>query len=140
MASDAERVQVEGLDALLKTLDGLPEEMLDEAEDAVDKSVKLLAADAADYPPQRSGSNYRRTGTLGRRWGSKVERRGSRINALADNPTSYGSEVMGPDDQAEVHKGRWRTTTQVLLDNLEKINRILLEAANRLDEFLGRGG
>ncbi len=133
----ADRVRIEGLDALLNVMKKAPDEMLDEAESAVEKSVKLLAADAAEYPPQRSGSNYKRTGTLGRRWGSKVERRGAQISAVADNPTSYARDVMGPEDQADVHKGRWRTTVKVLMDNLDKINQFLLDASNKIDAFLG---
>ena len=78
------------------------------------RAVHRLQAAMASYPPQRSGSTYRRTGTLGRRWTTRISESGQGITGKVGNNTAYGPFVQSEMFQASVHRGRWQTDSQVL--------------------------
>lgn len=83
---------------------------------AVRRAVLRMQARMAVYPPQRPGSWYRRTGTLGRRWTSgqpQVRAGGGSIVGRYGNNTEYAPFVQGDDMQARIHRGRWQTDEQV---------------------------
>lgn len=63
---------------------------------------------AQDYPPERPGQRYARQYILRNTWHrGDPQRAGSTIAVDVTNPTAYGPFVMG-EDQAEVHRGRWK--------------------------------
>ena len=97
------------------------------------KALLHLAGQAAKYPPAPSGSTYRRTGTLGRRWTNSqptIEFGGSGafVAGRIGNNTVYGPWVQGADKQAAVHRGRWDTTDQILAKNQQAVKGILDDA------------
>lgn len=101
--------------------------------EATDKSLLTIHKEASIYPPQRPGSSYRRTNTLGRRW--EIQPFGGQVNEFGGrvvNDTEYGPYVMGPDDQADVHKGTWRTTDKIMEDVKNKIVGFYKEAIKKL--------
>jgi hypothetical protein len=74
------------------------------------------------YPPQRSGTKYRRTGTLGRRWTHEVSEGGDEIRGVVGNNTSYGPYVQSQQFQAKVHHGFWQNTDEnVIRDEQDTI-------------------
>lgn len=78
------------------------------------RSVLLLQNRMATYPPQRPGSRYVRTGTLGKNWTTKVEESPNRVLGIVGNSrTSYAPWVQSARFQAGIHRGRWQTDEQV---------------------------
>lgn len=77
------------------------------------RAVARMRDAMAIYPPQRSGSAYRRSGTLGRRWTTRVTERSDGLEGKVGNNTSYGPFVQSQMFQATVHQGRWQTDQQV---------------------------
>lgn len=82
------------------------------------RSVERLRARLAKYPSARPGSGYIRTGTLGRRWTTRITMQGSnqyagRIVGIVGNNTIYAPYVQSQAKQARWHKGRWQTEVQV---------------------------
>lgn len=83
----------------------------------MERSVMRLQRDMADYPPQRPGSAYVRTGTLGRRWTKEVTQSGGGLVGKVGNNTAYGPFVQSQQFQADVHRNRWQTDEQVVKRN-----------------------
>lgn len=63
----------------------------------------------------------KRTGTLGRRWTSKITEKGANLEGEWGNVTTYGPFVQGHSDQAAFHRGRWITDQQVVDRNRQAI-------------------
>lgn len=74
------------------------------------------------YPPQRAGSSYRRTGTLGRTWTSDVYPEGDALIGKVGNVTKYAPQVQSEKFQSKAHKGRWQTDVQVIRELEPEIN------------------
>ena len=125
-------IRIEGLTELNDLISQWPDIAIDETADAVEQSVQYIAADAAVYPPQRTGSSYRRTGTLGRRWGASVTVLGSSVSGLVNNPTNYGPQVMGDEGQIPIHKKLWRKVGRLLTEALPAVEGFLQAAADRI--------
>lgn len=83
----------------------------------VEDILTEIAGDAANYPPPPDGSTYVRTFTLRDGWldaQPSFDMSGDTLMAVLTNPTPYGGYVQGPDDQAWMHEGRWRTTDAIM--------------------------
>ena len=94
-----------------------PQLMLARAGVVAGQALIMLAGDASQYPDPPPGSTYRRTGTLGRLWHQSrpvVKVRKHSMRGTIGNATPYGPYVQDPDLQASVHRGRWRTTQDVI--------------------------
>ncbi len=63
----------------------------------------------------------KRTGTLGRRWTSKITEKGASLEGEWGNVTAYGHWVQGHSDQVAFHRGRWITDQQVVDRNRQAI-------------------
>ena len=109
----------------MKKLD--PSDMEKAIATALKGSADLIRADIKRYPPPPAGSSYIRTGTLGRSWASKVQRR----EAIIGNVTPYGPYVQGATEQAWMHKGRWRTTAQVAKARAGDVKKLFEAAISR---------
>ena len=106
-----------------------------ELETVAMQALMLLATYAAEYPPAPADSSYRRTGTLGRLWvaaSPHVTVGGHVLDARIRNATPYGPYVQDPDRQAKQHRGRWRTTDQVVEEHAEEIAPLLAQAGYRM--------
>lgn len=77
------------------------------------RSVLLLQNRMATYPPQRPGSRYVRTGTLGRSWTTQVQESSERVVGIVGNKVEYAPWVQSARFQAGIHRGRWQTDEQV---------------------------
>lgn len=105
MAGSAFVVQVDGIEELLQRLDRAASSAVLRA--AMQASCDLVQRQLAVYPPARSGSTYRRTGTLGRRWTTRVSGSGYDVEGVVGNNTAYGPYVMDWHQQAWMHVGVW---------------------------------
>lgn len=92
------------------------------------RSLARLQADMAAYPAPPSGSTYRRTGDYGRLFTSSVDTDGDDLvgklgNAVRDRRygRAYGPYVGDSELQVDVHRGRWTTDEQSVMDNLDAI-------------------
>lgn len=56
----------------------------------------------------------KRTGTLGRRWGSRLVEGAGGLTGEWGNNTPYAPFVQGHREQAAFHRGRWLTDQQVV--------------------------
>jgi hypothetical protein len=111
---------------------------------ALEKALLLLQGEAADYPVQRSGSRYRRTGTLGRTWTSARREirqgRGHLLEGRMGNRTPYGPYVQSEAEQLAVHRGRWKTIEQILQEQEGAIDGLLGQAGGEMVKGMARGG
>jgi hypothetical protein len=98
------------------------------------RSVLLLQNRMAQYPPQRPGSRYVRTGTLGRSWTTQVQESSERVVGIVGNKVEYAPWVQSQRFQAAIHRGRWRTDEQVAEQSREEIGELFrqgVEEASR---------
>jgi hypothetical protein len=120
------RLEVEGLDAVMRRLDGMGGVRV--LEPAMWRAVYRLQNYMQEYPPQRSGSTYVRTGTLGRRWTVAVHAAGNTLTGKVGNNTVYAPFVQSSRFQARVHRGRWRTDLMAIDANRQQIIRDFIAA------------
>lgn len=123
--------KVTGVDAVVQSLRQLTIPAL---EPTVAALLDEIGRDAADYPPPPPDSEYVRTNALRDGWldsEPSVTISGSTLLGVLTNSVPYGPFVMGAEDQASVHAGRWRTTDSIM-DAWEQ------RAAERIEDALGR--
>lgn len=82
---------------------------LDVLEPPLRRGALRIEAEMKLYPQQKTGTRYRRTGTLGRRWTTAVTKAATRLEVEVGNNTVYGPFVQSEARQAWMHKGRWLT-------------------------------
>lgn len=123
-------ITVKGLDTLVRKLDGIAQ-MQSTLEPPMQRAVLRLQRDMADYPPARPGSSYVRTGTLGRRWTTKVDRLANGVRGRVGNNTKYAPFVQSKQFQRPLFKGRWQTDEQVLQRNLPAIEKDFNDAVEK---------
>lgn len=127
-------IEITGLDRIEKKYGTL--NTLDAVEPAVRRGTLRNQADLATYPPQRPGSTYRRTGTLGRRWANRIERSTDSLRGITGNITPYAPQVQDAKRQMPIFKrNKWQTDVDVMTKNrsaiLSDIKTALLEAFRR---------
>ena len=101
------RITITGLDEAVRRV-GQPQ-VLDVLHAPMQRAVLDVQARMQQYPPPPSGSMYRRTMILGRRWTSAVVREGNSLRGTVGNNTRYAPFVQSQMFQARVHRGRWLT-------------------------------
>jgi len=106
-------IRIEGLDHCIRKLGRLA--AFKELRPPMLRGVAMLHEAVAEYPPPPAGSTYRRTGTLGRRWTTRVETL-TKFEGVIGNNTVYGPYVQDKGEQAKVHQGRWQTIQSVVDD------------------------
>lgn len=80
---------------------------------AMQRSVYRLQIGMATYPT-RTSKWYRRTGTLGRRWTTKIDTGGGRMVGRVGNNTAYAPFVQSDQYQRSFLRGWWQTDRQVM--------------------------
>lgn len=105
-------IEIRGVDALLAKLGKVQGTNI--LRPPMQRSVLRIQRDMQEYPTQRMGSPYRRTGTLGRRWTTRIQQSGQYLEGKVGNNTRYAPLVQSRQFQARVHRGRWQTDTQVV--------------------------
>jgi hypothetical protein len=147
-------IEIVGLDELMAAVGRLA--AMTVVRDAMETAVERVRTQIAIYPPPPGGYRmvwkserqrrfffaalrdgriqvpYRRTGTLGRRWTTKVSGSGGDIVGEVGNVTVYGPFVQSQAEQAQIHQGRWRTDEQVatmMAPSIQALFEAKLEAA-----------
>jgi len=105
-------IQIKGIDALIQKLGKV--EGTKHLRPPMQRSVYRLQARMAQYPAQRTNSSYRRTGTLGRKWTSKIEQGNGIIRGKVGNNASYAPLVQSYQFQARIHRGLWQTDRYIV--------------------------
>lgn len=157
---------VTGFDELLETIDRfVSSEFIEAARVGMTKAMLYLHGKLPGYPsPPAAGEaskhwtdkqrrwffwalsqglvegEYTRTGTLGRRFTTKVQVRGVEVLGEIGSDTPYAPWVVGPDEneaitiggvqmfQAPIHRGRWWQFQEVVDANLGEAYSIFAEA------------
>lgn len=107
-------IKIDGIDKLIAKLGKV--QGLNHLRPAMQRSVYRLQARMAQYPAQRSNSKYRRTGTLGRKWTSKIDQTSNELRGRVGNNTYYAPLVQSRRFQARIHRSLWINTDQYVLD------------------------
>lgn len=113
-------IRVEGQKTIEAMLKRAPAVIRKHLQRGMGKGVLGVQRIAQVYPSPPTGSTYRRTGTLGRRWTTTVEAVTSGVRGIIENPTSYAPMVQG-EQQAAVHRGRWKPMSQIIKEEGKKI-------------------
>ena len=106
-------ITITGVDKLLAQLGRV--EGMNHLRAPMQRSVYRLQARMAQYPAQRPNSTYRRTGTLGRKWTTKITQSASELVGSVGNNTEYAPYVQAYRFQARVHRGRWINTDRYVM-------------------------
>jgi hypothetical protein len=119
-------IEIRGDEELFKKLDKLTKVGSTKAMKGMGGHLSALMK---RYPPQPSGSTYRRTGNLGRRWDVKAKPRA----ATVFNPTKYSPYVQDDRAQTWFHKRTgWSTLKRTAEDNMDAIVRILKRQVDKI--------
>lgn len=127
-------IEIKGLDKLYKRLGAAA--TFDRLEKPMQRGVLRLQRAMQEYPPAPSHSSYVRTGTLGRRWTTRVERSGNGLVGKVGNNTRYGPLVQSERFQTRFHRRTgWITDERavreeraaIVADFAREINRALGE-------------
>ena len=140
-------IQIKNLDKIRELFDGVLTSRLRIAfKEKLDESYTVIKSQLAQYPAERPGQKYVRTGLLGRAWeDAKPAYAGSNgfsilatyTNMAGSTKVPYASYVQGTP-QAWMHAGRWQSAEQILNDNQDMIAQKLSDAAETyLSEILG---
>ena len=105
-----------GVDALISRLQSTvaPESLLPVYRKYAAQAERYLKV----YPTPPGGSTYDRSGLLGQAWQHDARIESGRVVAEAWNTRSYAPWVQEHEQQAKVHRGRWRTD-RMALDEVE---------------------
>lgn len=133
--------RLSGHDALDKKLAKL-QHMEPELAKAAEQSVLYVHGQVPAYPPAPEGSDYVRTGTLGRTVTtmgaasgealSRVETIGGRPTGVIGTALEYAPYVIDENQQAWMHAGRWWTLQDVVRRSRDGVVRIYEETIRKL--------
>lgn len=125
-------IEIKGLDRLYKKLGAVA--AIDRLEKPMQRAVLRLQRRMQEYPPAPSRSRYIRTGTLGRRWTTRVERSGNGLVGKVGNVTRYGPLVQSSRFQTRIHKRTgWLTDERAVR---EEQAAIVADFAREIDRAL----
>ena len=105
-------IEIRGTDALIAKLGKV--QATNVLRDPMQRAVLRIQRDMQEYPPQRVGSTYRRTGTLGRLWTTRVQQNSGYLEGKVGNRVKYAPFVQSRQFQARIHRGRWQTDERVV--------------------------
>lgn len=111
-------IEIKGVDKLIKKLGKV--EGVKVLEAPMKRSVLRLQRDMADYPPQRPGSSYVRTGTLGRRWTTRIRKSSNGVTGIVGNNTIYAPVVQSHRFQARIHRALWKNTDRRVIEKNQR--------------------
>lgn len=109
-------IEIKGAKELIARFNKL--DVLEVVRPAMQRSVLRLQGAMQVYPPAPAHSRYVRTGTLGRRWTTNVNRSGGKLTGKVGNNTEYGPFVQSKRFQRRFHQRTgWVTDDKALRDN-----------------------
>lgn len=109
-------IEIRGLDKLYRKLGKIQGTQV--LERPMQRGLLRLQRRMQEYPPAVPATPgrraYRRTGTYGRRWVTRVDKSGGGLVGRVGNNVAYGPYVGSERFQARVHAGRWPTDARVV--------------------------
>lgn len=114
-------IEISGVDALIAKLGKV--QGTNVLRPPMQRAVLRIQRDMQEYPTQRIGSTYRRTGTLGRLWTIRIQQSGQYLEGKVGNRVKYAPFVQSRQFQSRVHRGRWQTDERVVNLNARTIVR-----------------
>ena len=148
------RIRTRGLDELIRRMDKFPDQLNKGMEEAMGETLLVMTENIPGYPPPPTGSEYRRTGTLGRTLGSSagggkagtpsiytVTQIGGGWEGRFGTNLEYAPYVIGDKStigisQAKQHQGRWWLLSSVAEKAMQKIERTWQRMADAMAKFL----
>lgn len=145
-------IEIKGLDKLYRKLDKAAAKQT--LVKPMQRTTLRLQRRMQEYPPalpprqgpvsrrtsRRGARNfrlgYKRTGTYGKRWTTRVMSSGDGLVGKVGNNVKYGPYVGSKQFQARVHQGRWNTDDQVVR---EEQAAIVADFAREIDRALAEG-
>jgi len=113
-------IEIRGIDKLMRKLGKAT--AISVLQKPMQRALLRIQRDMQEYPPQPASSRYRRSGTLGRRWTTRMTRSGGGLQGRVGNTTAYGPWVQSHRFQARVHRRTgWRTDERVIRENQQAI-------------------
>lgn len=103
---------------------------------AMNDATALLLRELQTYPTQRTGSTYKRTGTLRRSWSREIQGDGLALRGIVGsngNMAPYNRIVQDQDAQAAIHRGRWTNTVQNVVSSNERTIQDMFDARFRAE-------
>lgn len=149
----APKIETHGLTELIGRMQQYPDVLKRKIAVAMNAILLVLWENVPPYPDAPELSTYERTGTLGRTLGSdlgggkgsdtpsiyKVEDANGGYEAHFGTDLEYAHWVIGDEDQAWMHQGRWWIMKTVLALATDKINKIFDSLTDVLAKFLETG-
>jgi hypothetical protein len=134
------RVHLDGADDLLHKLDRVIAG--ETRKGPMDRAEQRIREELKKYPAPPTGSKYQRTYRLREGWDNGlVEANALGTNQYADlisvdlrNTTPYAGYVQDEQNQAEIHKDRWKTAQEIVKDETEPF---LDDLAHSIEEAFG---
>lgn len=109
-------IEIKGINELIKRLGAI--NAIKVLEPPMQRAVYRVQQAMQDYPPAPRGSRYIRTGTLGRRWTTRITRSSNGITGAIGNNTAYGPLVQSARFQTRFHKRTgWTTDERAVKEN-----------------------
>jgi hypothetical protein len=110
-------IDIKGLKELIDRFEKMPKEVQQAMNKTMAESLRVLQEKTPGYPPKPSGSNYRRTGTLGKSLGMNggkptvysIKGTGANVEGRYGTDLSYAKYVIDEQRQAYMHKQWWWT-------------------------------
>jgi hypothetical protein len=146
-------IEIRGLKELIERMQKYPRELKESVGVTMDAAMLALHENVPPYAAEPDASTYDRTATLGRTLGSsegggrsgtpdvyEVREMGSTWEGHFGTNLDYAPHVIGDDDQAWMHQGRWWIMKAIADKATDKINRMFETLAEKLAKFLeGKG-
>lgn len=107
-------IEIKGMGELLAKLGKVAGIQVLEA--PMQRAVYRLQYVMQDYPPAPATSRYIRTGTLGRRWTTRITKSSNGITGTVGNNTAYGPLVQSERFQTRTHRRTGWTSDQGAID------------------------
>lgn len=123
-------ITITGLEPLFRKLGNAA--AIHTLEPPMTRSVLRLESYMKVYPPPPAGSKYRRSGTLGRRWNSKVTSSGTGLVGRVGNNVPYAPFVQSNMFQTVWHRrSGWKTDQDAVRANEDAILADFQQAIDR---------
>lgn len=138
-------VEWSGLQALIDDIRGLPKKVSEAVKEAQKEDLRDVASFLANYPPEKPGQHYRRTGNLGLGWimaQPKIKNTGGlSFKASISNKVKYSGKVQGgredtPRQERFFKERGWENVDDALAATETRAEKRINEAVQKaLDEF-----
>jgi hypothetical protein len=133
-------VEWAGLQNLIDDIRGLPQEVAKEVQKAQEEDLQDVASYLSNYPPERPGQHYVRTGNLGFGW-LEARAKSRLLNGLGfevslNNPVEYAGAVQGgqndhPRQERFFRERGWESVDDALKATEHRFKKKIDEAVQR---------